>query len=170
MKILALLRHAKSDWSGAAATDFDRSLNDRGRGAARAMGAYMASEALTFDRVLASPAVRVKETLDAVARSHGRVIAATFDARMYMAPASLLIELVRDTDEDVQRLLLVGHNPGLGELALALGGADGPFRRDVEAGYPTGTLAEIMFESSSWNGLEAGRMTRFVRLRDLTGA
>lgn len=167
MKTLTLLRHAKSDWSDSTARDIDRRLNERGRGAARAIGAYLSTVGLAFDGVLASPAVRVRETLDGVARGYGRVIDAMFDARIYNAPASLLLDLVRDTTADIGRLLLVGHNPGLGELAWMLDASDGPLRRAVKIKYPTGALVEIALDGETWAEAATGRITRFVRPRDL---
>ena len=169
MKILTLLRHAKSDWTDAVQRDFDRPLNERGRRAARTMGAYLAREGLAFDRVIASPAVRVRDTLDEVARSYGRALDARFDQRIYLASASALLDLVRETDEGVERLLLVGHNPGLEELALEIGRADAgsPMRREVEIKYPTATLAEIALDGAGWRDAMEGRIVRFVRPRDL---
>lgn len=169
MKSLTLLRHAKSDWSDVGTRDFDRPLNARGRRAARTMGAHMAAEGLAFDRVLASPAVRVRDTLDEVARGYGRPIEPEFDGRIYLASASALLNLVREVDERAERLLLVGHNPGLEELALELGRGDAasPMRREVEIKYPTATLAEIALDEAMWRDAAAGRIVRFVRPRDL---
>lgn len=167
MKTLTLLRHAKSDWTDAVSRDFDRPLNERGQRAARTMGAFMAAQGLMFDRVLASPAVRVVATLDAVAHGLGRPLPRTYEPAIYLAPASTLLDLVRETGPSVDRLLLVGHNPGLEELALGL--ADdvaSPMRREVEIKYPTATLAEIALDGD-WRSATAGRIVRFVRPRDL---
>lgn len=169
MKTLTLLRHAKSDWSDAVPRDFDRPLNDRGRRAARAMGAHMAAEGLGFDRVLASPAVRVQHTLDEVERGYGNPLPRDYDERVYLASASTLFDVVRETGDDVARLLLVGHNPGIEELALDIATEDGPnaMRREVEIKYPTATLAEIALEIDNWTAAAKGRLLRFVRPRDL---
>lgn len=169
MKSLTLLRHAKSDWTDEVQRDFDRPLNARGRRAAWTMGAHMAEQGLAFDRVLASPAIRVRHTLEEVARGYGRAIDATYDERIYLASASALLDLVREMEEAAERLLLVGHNPGLEELALELGrgDADSPMRREVEIKYPTATLAEIALDEDSWRNAASGRIVRFVRPRDL---
>lgn len=169
MKTLTLLRHAKSDWSDAVARDFDRPLNERGRRAARTIGAHMAAEGLAFDRVVASPAVRVRDTLEEVALGYGRRLEADYDQRVYLASASVLLDLVRETDAAVARLLLVGHNPGLEELALELAAEDAgsPMRREVEIKYPTATLAEIALDADAWGDVASGRIVRFVRPRDL---
>lgn len=169
MKTLTLLRHAKSDWTDAVARDFDRPLNERGQRAAWTMGAHMAAQGLEFDRVLASPAVRVKDTLDEVERGYGRRLAIVYDKRIYLASASTLLDLVRETDDAVARLLMVGHNPGLEELALELAQDDSqsPMRREVEIKYPTATLAEIALEADSWSETARGKLRRYVRPRDL---
>lgn len=172
MKTLTLLRHAKSDWSDAVQRDFDRPLNERGRRAARTIGAHMAEQGLRFDKVLASPARRVRDTLEEVARGYGDPLAPCFEEQIYLAPASTLLDLVRATEPSIERLLLVGHNPGLEELALQLAAADvnGPMRREVAIKYPTATLAQIELPATSWSDVTTGRITLFVRPRDLDPA
>jgi phosphohistidine phosphatase len=168
MKILTLLRHAKSGWDDPIKRDFDRPLNPRGRRAARTVGREMRNLGLAFDRVVASPARRVVETIEEVAHSFGP-LAPAYDERLYLAPAAALAELVRETPDEVERLLLVGHNPGLEDLALLLSGPDGPLRAEVEIKYPTGTLAEIALPVGGWTEVTQGQGTiaRFVRPRDL---
>lgn len=172
MKILTLLRHAKSDWTDAVARDFDRPLNDRGRRAAWTMGAHMAAQGLVFDKVLASPARRVRDTLDEVVRGYGQPLEPVFDERIYLASSAALLDVVGETDVVVQRLLLVGHNPGLEDLALELaaGDADSPLLHEVETKYPTATLAEIALDGTGWRDAASGRIIRFVRPRDLDAA
>lgn len=173
MKSLTLLRHAKSDWTpheqtGAVQRDFDRPLNDRGRRAARTVGVYMRGEALMFDAVVASPARRVRDTLDEVERGYENALTPVFDEDMYLASSSTLLDLVRAFDTGVSRVLLVGHNPGLEELALELAAqADSPLRHEVEIKYPTATLAEIALDVDRWEDAKGGRLVRFVRPRDL---
>lgn len=167
MKVLTLLRHAKSGWDDPLVRDFDRPLNPRGRRAARTIGAEMRRLGLRFDAVLASPARRVVETLDEVAQAYGR-LDRRYDARLYLASPEVLIEVAQETDDTAGRLLLVGHNPGLEDLVLRLA-PDGPLRTEVEIKYPTATLAELTFEAASWRqlGPDGGALTRFIRPRDL---
>jgi len=169
MKTLTLLRHAKSDWSDAVQRDFDRPLNERGRRAARTIGTYMATETLVFDRVVASPAARVVDTLDGVAEGYGKALEPQYDQRIYLASAATLLDLVRETPPGLERLLLVGHNPGLEQLALELAANDleNPMRLQVEVKYPTATLAEIALDADRWNDAASGRILRFIRPRDL---
>jgi len=168
MKTLTLLRHAKSGWDAPAARDFDRPLNARGRKAARAMGREMRRLGLGFDLVLASPAARVAETLTELAQGYGGAVDTRFDETIYLAPVETLLALVRAADDNGARLLLVGHNPGMEQLALLLSDG-GTLHDDVAAKYPTGALAEIGFEVDHWRDIAAGegRLARFIRPRDL---
>jgi phosphohistidine phosphatase len=168
MKILTLLRHAKSGWDDPVKRDFDRPLNPRGRRAAATVGREMRRLGLAFDRVVASPARRVIETIEEVASSFGP-LAPDYDERIYLAPTPTLFELVRETPDAVERLLLVGHSPGMEELALLLARPEGPLRAEVEIKYPTGTLAEIALPVDHWSEVSEGRgrIARFIRPRDL---
>ena len=168
MKTLTLLRHAKSGWDAPVARDFDRPLNARGRKAARAMGREMRRLGLGFDLVLASPAARVTETLTEVAQGYGAAVDTEFDETIYLAPVDHLLALVRGTDDKNARLLLVGHNPGMEQLALLLS-PPGSLRDEIAAKYPTGALTEISFDTDHWREVApgAGRLERFIRPREL---
>jgi phosphohistidine phosphatase len=167
MKILTLLRHAKSGWDDPIASDFDRPLNPRGRRAARTVALEMRRLGLGFDHVLASPARRVVETIEAVAGEFGP-LPATYDERLYLASPQTLLDVVHEAPADAERLLLVGHNPGLESLALALAGA-GPLRSEIALKYPTATLTEIALPVNGWEDVSAstGEIRRFIRPRDL---
>jgi phosphohistidine phosphatase len=169
LRRLSLLRHAKSSWDDPVQRDFDRPLNARGRRAAVRMGQYLLDEGLAFDQVLASPAVRVLETIEGVEEGLGRSLGAVLDRRIYMASAVGLLDLVQAT-ADVPHLLLVGHNPGLEDLALLLTPDDGaPLRAAIIEKYPTAALATLAFACDSLARIREGegRLTRFVRPRDL---
>ncbi|MEZ0242688.1 MAG: histidine phosphatase family protein [Sphingomonas sp.] len=168
MKTLILLRHAKSGWDDPVARDFDRPLNPKGQRAAVAMGRHMKSLGLEFDAVVASPAVRVVETLEQVATGYGGDLAPAWDKRVYLASAATLLDLVHDLPDGADTVLMAGHNPGLEELVLGLvpGGA---LRSDVEEKFPTAALAELRFEAERWRDVEPGEgeLVRFIRPRDL---
>ncbi|MGZ8282803.1 MAG: SixA phosphatase family protein [Allosphingosinicella sp.] len=170
MKTLTLLRHAKSSWNAPAPSDFERPLNKRGRRAARTIGRELRAQDLKFDAVLASPAVRVVQTLEEFGEGYGDAIVPRLDDRIYLASAATLLKLVQDADDAAGRLLVVGHNPGLESLALLLTReqGDGP-RQELAAKYPTATVAEIEFDVDQWRdvGADSGRLTRFIRPRDL---
>jgi phosphohistidine phosphatase len=170
MKKLTLLRHAKSSWANPAASDFDRPLNKRGHRAARTIGQALKAQGLAFDAVIASPAARVVETVADVADGYGRPIRPAFDARIYLASVATLLAIVRETDDQAERLLLVGHNPGLEALAMVLTHDDGNgLRAELATKYPTATVAEIALPIDHWRDAVAGagELARFIRPRDL---
>lgn len=174
MKRLTLLRHAKSGDDPAAQRDFDRALNAKGRRAARAMGAHLKAEGFAFDHVVASPAVRVTQTVEEASRGYGAPLDPAWDKRLYLAPAATLLDVVQETPDDFDSLLLVAHNPGLEELVLLLvPDRDEDLVRDlVEEKYPTAAVAEMTFEGDSWADVRAdrGHLARFIRPRDLDPA
>ncbi|WP_267348218.1 histidine phosphatase family protein [Sphingomonas sp. GM_Shp_2] len=168
MKTLTLLRHAKSGWDDAVARDFDRPLNTKGRRAAGMIGRHLRQSALEFDRVYASPAVRVIETLDEVWDGYGRRREPVWDQRMYLASAATLLDGIVRLPDAAARVLLVGHNPGLEDLVLKLARASA-FRDAVAEKYPTASVAELTFDVDHWSQVIPGGavLTRFVRPRDL---
>jgi len=167
MKTLSLLRHAKSGWDDPSLSDFARPLNERGRGAARAMGRELRALGLGWDCVLASPAARVTETIDGLVESYGP-LAPVYDERIYLAPLDTLLELVRATDDAHATLLIVGHNPSMERLALLLS-RGGALHDELALKYPTGALAEIAFPVDHWRDVaeSGGTLARFLRPRDL---
>lgn len=169
MKILTLLRHAKSDWDDPSQRDFDRPLNRRGRAAAHAIGRAMRAENMVFDTIYASPAARVTETLAIAGEGYGQPLAAEFDQQLYLASPILLLEKVQHA-VDGEAILLAGHNPGMEQLALMLSGSgDGTALALLAEKYPTGTLAAIRFDVTDWADVRegTGSLTRFLRPRDL---
>ncbi|GGA44172.1 SixA phosphatase family protein [Sphingomonas psychrolutea] len=169
MKRLTLLRHAKSDWDDPAQRDFDRGLNGRGKRAAALIGGHLRSGGAVFDAVVASPALRVVETLAQVELGYGRTLGAVWDRRIYLASAVTLLDVVQELPSEATHVLLVGHNPGLEDLALWLvPESDEAPRVALGVKYPTATIAEIVFDGT-WRDLAPGaaRLTRFVRPRDL---
>lgn len=170
MKRLSLLRHAKSSWEDPVERDFDRPLNGRGRRAARRMGLWLAEEALAFDHILASPALRIRQTVEGLEAGLGTRIEPQWDKRIYMASAAILFDLVQEMPDSVGHLLLIGHNPGLEDLCLdATRGHESALRTEVEAKYPTAAFASLEFPGVRWADVGEGRatITRFVRPRDL---
>jgi phosphohistidine phosphatase len=169
---LMLLRHAKSDWSRPGVDDHERPLNARGRKAAPKVGASMARHALVPDLVVASTATRVRETLDLVLPAFKRAPKVALDARVYEAEAGALLDVLKETPRGVKSLLLVGHNPGLAELAallIAAGKTDA--RTRLAAKFPTAALAVIDFAGDDWGKLRptSGRLERFIVPKGLKG-
>lgn len=174
MKRLTLLRHAKSAWDDPVARDFDRPLNRRGEKAALLMGRYAKAQKMRFDGTVASPAVRVVQTLDRFFEGLGEKVEPRWDRRIYLASAPTLIDVVRDMPDDASHMLLAGHNPGMEELVLALvpDDADNALREDVEIKFPTASLAILDLGIDSWAqaGENIARLVSFTRPRDLDPA
>ena len=171
MKRLILLRHAKSSWDDPVKRDFDRPLNEKGKRAAKMMGEHMQEEGVMFDAVIASPAVRVVETLESVAQGYGEAIEPEWDSRAYLASNMTLLDIVHEADDAAGSLLLSGHNSGLEDLVLLLvpDSKGDTARAAVEEKFPTCALAEMEFDVDSWADIApgTGSLRRYVRPRDL---
>ena len=174
MKTLTLLRHAKSGWDDPALRDFDRTLNEKGQRAAATVGRQMKAMGLTFDHIVASPAVRVVETLDHAGRGYGAKLSPQWDRRLYLASNESLLDAVHSLPDTAASALIVGHNPGLEELVLALVPEcdDNCLRDDVEVKFPTASLAVMTFAVGHWGEVApaGATLTHFVRPRDLDPA
>ena len=170
MKVLGLLRHAKSDWYDMALRDFDRGLNERGRRGAAAIGAHVAELGLAWDRIIASPAERVRATIAA----SGLGLSPEFDERLYLADAATLMAVLRQLGREEGRILVVGHNPGLQELVFRLVAPEEDTALLAAAGekFPTAALAVLELEIENWRDISAGcgTLTHFARPRDLDPA
>lgn len=174
MKRLTLLRHAKSDWDDPVERDFDRPLNRRGEKAALLIGQYARDRQMQFDHLVASPAVRVVQTLDTFLEGYGQPLDPHWDRRIYLASVATLLDVLRDLPETAGSAILAGHNPGLEELILELVPDDGasPLREDVEVKLPTASLAVLDLAIDAWADVapNAGTLVSFTRPRDLDPA
>ncbi len=169
MIVLSILRHAKSSWDDSAARDFDRPLDDRGRAAAGRMGRELKQRGVAFDHVLASPAVRVRETLDLLSGGYGDLPPMRFDDSLYGASEQRLLAMIRALPGDVRAPLVVGHNPGLHSLVLGLTSDDEQgFRRRIAPKFPTAALAAIDLPVEEWKevGPGAGQLRSLILPRD----
>ena len=168
MRTLFVLRHAKSSWADPRDRDFDRPLNERGRDSAAAVGRYLRDRDWSFDLVLASPAVRVRQTIDGIEETYGRPLDPDFREPLYNAPAAALAKQLRSIGDSVEKVLLVGHNPGLQQLVLLLADADSGDIGGVAAKFPTAALAELEVRGG-WHDLRPGScpLIAFVRPSDL---
>ncbi len=173
MKTLTLLRHAKSGWDDPALRDFDRALNAKGQRAALAVGRHLRTLGLSFDHVVASPAVRVTETIDGVMRGYGDGLNPVWDRRAYLASDAMLLDIVHELPESASSAMIVGHNPGLEDLVLKLvPDANNGLRDSVEEKFPTASVAMMTLSGARWIDAGPGTATlvRFIRPRDLDSA
>jgi phosphohistidine phosphatase len=180
MRQLLLLRHAKSSWEEASLPDRDRPLSPGGQHAARAMRQAMQDLGLAPDLVLLSPSRRTRETLAALEPWDEAPLIEAIES-LYLASVAQLLGALHEVPETVRSVMLIGHNPGLHELALALAGPlagpsmpkaqSGALRQAIAhlaEGYPTGTLAEFSVAGPWWQlGEGGGQLVRFLRPRDL---
>ena len=175
MKTLGLFRHAKSGWADPRARDFDRPLSERGERGAALMGKHILDfgqrTKTQFDRVVASPAVRVTETIERASKAYGRTFPVEWDRRIYLASSATLIDLLREVEGDPAAVLMVGHNPGLEDVIFDLVPDDGssPLREEVEVKFPTATFAVLELDIGSWSEIAEGcaRLVAMTRPRDL---
>jgi phosphohistidine phosphatase len=172
MRRLLLLRHAKTERAGPGERDRDRKLTKRGRADAPVVGAYMARHGLIPDLALVSPATRAMETWTLLAEALGKEPRVVKDERIYNAEVETLIGIIRETRK-ARALLLVGHNPGLHDLALRLiASGDIEMRERVSEKLPTSGLVVIDLAFDDWSKLHAGagRLARFVSPRLIEAA
>ena len=154
MKLLTLLRHAKSDWGDPGLGDFDRPLNERGRKDAPAVGQFFERAGLTPDLIVSSSARRARQTCDLFAQEAGYKKRIRWEEAIYAASSETLLEVVRSLPDDAGHVLLVGHNPGFEELAGELIGADEPGAYSLR--MPTAAVVHLVLAVDVWRETQAG--------------
>lgn len=166
---LLLLRHAKSDWERNC-SDFDRPLNPRGRRDAARIGEWLHDHARAGLHLLSSPARRAAQTAHAVSAMTGIAMdSIRWDERLYLASAETLLEVLGELPESCERVLLIGHNPGLEELLLQLAPGALSYRKNDKL-LTTATLAWLDLRGAWREASHArGSVRDFVRARDLPG-
>jgi phosphohistidine phosphatase len=172
---LLLLRHAKSDWTGSEKVeDHERPLNGRGRKTAPRIGACLRVRNYTPAFVLCSTAVRTRETLELILPALKSTPRIQYDKKLYLADWPQLLSAVQNCPGKVSPLLVVGHNPGLEQLALALALkpqsiAEKGRAQKLAQKFPTAALAVFDFDLKNWKEIKPGqgRLVDFVRPKDL---
>lgn len=155
-------------------SDKDRPLNARGRRSAVTMRLAMRDLGLAPDVILVSTSRRTLETLEALEPWDDTPLVEPMED-LYLADPMQMIAVLHGVAETVRSVLLIGHNPGLHDLALSLAGpraigAGGVSERALAAGFPTGALAEFVVAGSWWDLREGGgRLVRFLTPRMLEG-
>jgi phosphohistidine phosphatase len=154
MRRLFLVRHAKAEPS-VGRDDYERKLTDRGRTEARRVAAALAARRMLPDVLIHSGAARAKETAEIFAAEWPRRVELREEAVLYDATQATLFARARALPNDHARVGLVGHNPGLGELATALTGSGAqPELRRLAAKYPTSAVAVLDFSARRWADIE----------------
>jgi phosphohistidine phosphatase len=169
MKRLYLLRHAKSSWDDPTLADHDRPLAPRGRRAAKLIANHLRRAGIRPELVLCSPSRRTRETLERVAPSLGKSAEARIEPRIYAASPATLLEALHEVPDEVESVVLIGHNPGIQELALSLA-RPGPESGRVESKFPTAALATLEL-AGTWRELAPGgtELVSFLRPKELSG-
>ena len=168
MPQLLLLRHAKSSWDDPKLPDHSRPLNARGKYAAANVGRVMRHVGALPDRVLVSSARRTLQTLEQLEPWETAPRIEVMDG-LYLAHGNAILELVRDVAPETACLLVVGHNPGLHELGLALADKEiGIEEQKLHEGFPTSALAWFGFDGP-WSELADGKaeLKRFIAPSDV---
>jgi phosphohistidine phosphatase len=167
VKQLFLLRHAKSSWDDPGLVDDDRPLAPRGRRAVRLIAEHLGREGVTPALVLCSSARRARETLEGIASTLGEAMPVQIEGELYAASERRLLERLRGVEDGVESVMLIGHNPGVEQLALSLAGG-GQNLAILRRKYPTGALATLEF-SGRWGDLRTGsaELTDFITPKQL---
>jgi len=160
-KRLFLLRHAKSSREDPFLDDFDRPLNKRGNRAAHAMAEWLAARNLHVDLVFCSAATRTRETLAAVRPALGATTEVRVERRLYLADDDTILETLAQLDESPQppaQVMVIGHNPGLEDLALRLvPPGEIETRRRIATKFPTCAFLDLSFTVEDWADINSSR-------------
>jgi phosphohistidine phosphatase len=173
MRRLILFRHAKAEASEPGMEDRARVLVERGRKDAAKMGAYMAGHGIIPDKVMISPAARTQETWKYAAAAFRPAPAAMTVEAIYDATPHALFGVIKSAPAPAHTLLIVGHNPGLHEVAVMLiASGDIETRERLREKLPTAGLVIVDFAFDDWNKLhpQSGRLERFVSPKSLEAA
>jgi phosphohistidine phosphatase len=168
MNRLYLLRHAKSSWDDPTLVDHDRPLAPRGRHAVKVMAKHVRRKRIAPQLVLCSPSTRTRQTLTGIAPALGKGADVEIRSELYAASAAELLELLRQVPDGIESVMLIGHNPGIQDLALSLAGG-GPEITRVSGKFPTAALATLEF-SAGWRELAPGsaELVSFVKPKELS--
>ncbi|MGA4848032.1 SixA phosphatase family protein [Streptomyces sp. G5(2025)] len=155
---IVLFRHAKADWPQV--SDHERPLADRGRRDAPVAGRKLADSGIPFDLALCSTAARTRETWKLAVQELPQRPKTVYEDRVYEASPGELIAVLNETPDDVQNIVLIGHNPGIQGLTDVLAGeAEGDTRERLNRrGFPTAAFSVLTY-SGSWKALEPGVTT-----------
>jgi phosphohistidine phosphatase len=153
MKSLSVLRHAKAEHVDDFPSDFERPLTTRGQKDARQIGELLTEFEPAIDWIVSSPALRTRETTNAITAALKFKRAVVWQDAIYEAEAENLLNVLAQTPGDMEHVLIIGHNPGMEELVSGLC-AGSPTRLSIT--MPTAGLAHITLEIFGWNQIRWG--------------
>lgn len=150
-KILYILRHAKAETGNPAQDDHDRVLSPRGVEAVAIMGKYCKEHAILPEKVLCSTATRTVETLMKLEEAIKRTLPVEYSRKLYLASAGEVLNMLAQVPETISKLMVIGHNPGLHQLALKLARTgDDAVLDALTLKLPTCALVAVEFADASW--------------------
>lgn len=170
VRTLLLLRHAKSSWADPALSDHDRPLAPRGVRAAKRITNHLRTQAVRPALVLCSSARRARETLDALRPALDDSTVISTEDGLYGADADALLDRLHAVDPDIVAVMVIGHNPGLEDLAARLAGdGDHAALAQLRTKFPTAALATLDLRGGGWARLGPGQafLTSLVLPRQL---
>ena len=162
MKRLLVMRHAKSSWKEAGLSDHDRPLNKRGRKTAPVLGGLLVEQQMVPDLIVASTAERTRKTAELVAEACQYEQQIIHESHLYLAPPSMYFNVIGQMPNELETILVIGHNPGVEDLVALL--------TDRFRPMPTGALAELILDIDAWrqlNGKTAAELRNFWLPREL---
>jgi phosphohistidine phosphatase len=153
VKTLVVIRHSKSEQSGP--SDFERELTDRGMVDAAEAGQWLAGRGIEPDLALVSAAVRTQQTWEAANEAGGWDLEGTPEDSLYEAGTESALDLIRETDDVIRTLVVVGHNPTMASLAALLddGNGDEEAGNEMALGFPTNAVAVFSYDGD-WSDLD----------------
>ncbi len=169
---LILIRHAKSSWTNLELSDHERVLNTRGIASAKAVGAWLEQRNQPLGHVFCSDASRTRETFGLISAAFDGATPVTFLPDLYLASQMAMLTILRGAGDvtDGDTVTMIGHNPGIGDLAVGLA-ATRPAHPKF-ALYPTCATTIYEFDVTDWAAVAPGRgqIVDFTVPRDLIGA
>ncbi|MGF1474359.1 MAG: histidine phosphatase family protein [Geminicoccaceae bacterium] len=158
-KSLVLFRHAKSSWSSPSLADVDRPLTARGQKAAPRMAAHLGEEGHQTDWIWCSSARRTRETWELMAPLWAAEPVIAFDPGLYLAQPADISSRIKETPERIASVMVIGHNPGLQELAVELSALKpGEVADEIAAHFPTAAAAIFELNMDHWAELAPHRV------------
>lgn len=164
MKRLYLLRHAKSSWDDSSIPDHERDLNDRGRKEAKKMGEYFFDKKIIPDLIICSPSKRTRETYKLVVNKLGKNIQTIFEDKIYEASVSDIFGAISKVSNEVDSLLIIGHNPGMEYMVEKTTNIPGIIDK-----FGTCSLAELEVDIQKWSDIRktSAKLINFISPKTL---
>jgi phosphohistidine phosphatase len=157
MKKLYLMRHAKSDYPNNRIDDHERPLNKRGEISCKIMGKYIKEQNLIADRILCSDSVRTTTTAINILREIKEDIPIHFTKELYLATAGEMLKILAKTDDELNSVMIITHNPGIEQLAkFILKSGDAESIHRLQTKFSTAALACFSLDTDSWQKINPG--------------